>query len=411
MLTDSGGFQVFSLETLAGPSPSRGGVPAATSMAPGGTLTPERAMEIQWDLGADIAMAFDHVVPGQATHAPAEEGMERTLRWLDRCRERHGELAAGAGGADALAHHPGRHARRSPPRARSRERSSGGRGPGSRSAGCRSASRSRSCTGCWRCWDRPCPADVPPLSYGSRISAGSAGGNRARGRPVRLRRRHPQRAARHRLGPDRPGQRARRRAQGSHRRRSTPSATARPAPPSPEATSATCSWRRTCWDSGSSRSTTSGSWSASASRPGRGFWTERSEGGAGRGWSGTPGSRESRVVSRESRVLVESRGVERLRRSTPELRRRASPPSSLLVRRLSTSPTLDQTLDPRPSTLDSLPTRPPMLQSQSGSGITVLVLQMAAIGLVFYFLILRPSGQAQKSTRSCSPSSRRATRS
>src|SRR3954466_7954723 len=37
-----------------------------------------------------------------------------------------------------------------------------------------------------------------------------------------------------------------------------------------------------------------------------------------------------------------------------------------------------------------------MLQVQSGSGITVLVLQMAAIGLVFYFLILRPSGQARK---------------
>ncbi len=37
-----------------------------------------------------------------------------------------------------------------------------------------------------------------------------------------------------------------------------------------------------------------------------------------------------------------------------------------------------------------------MLQSQSGSGITVLVLQMAAIGLVFYFLILRPAGQARK---------------
>ena len=37
-----------------------------------------------------------------------------------------------------------------------------------------------------------------------------------------------------------------------------------------------------------------------------------------------------------------------------------------------------------------------MLQAQTGSGITVLVLQMAAIGLVFYFLILRPSGQARK---------------
>lgn len=37
-----------------------------------------------------------------------------------------------------------------------------------------------------------------------------------------------------------------------------------------------------------------------------------------------------------------------------------------------------------------------MFQGQSGGGLTVLVLQMAAIGLVFYFLILRPSGQARK---------------
>ena len=37
-----------------------------------------------------------------------------------------------------------------------------------------------------------------------------------------------------------------------------------------------------------------------------------------------------------------------------------------------------------------------MLQTGSGSGLSVLVLQMAAIGLVFYFLILRPSGQARK---------------
>jgi len=56
------------------------------------TLTPERAMEIQIALGADVAMAFDHVVPGQAPHALALEGMERTLRWLDRCKERHKEL-------------------------------------------------------------------------------------------------------------------------------------------------------------------------------------------------------------------------------------------------------------------------------------------------------------------------------
>ncbi len=55
-------------------------------------LTPERATEIQWHLGADIAMAFDHVVPGQSSFELACEGMERTLRWLDRCKAKHAEL-------------------------------------------------------------------------------------------------------------------------------------------------------------------------------------------------------------------------------------------------------------------------------------------------------------------------------
>jgi queuine tRNA-ribosyltransferase len=45
-------------------------------------------------------MAFDHVVPGQAPHDLAREGMERTLRWLDRCRQRH-ETLAGQGGSGA----------------------------------------------------------------------------------------------------------------------------------------------------------------------------------------------------------------------------------------------------------------------------------------------------------------------
>ncbi len=92
MLTDSGGFQVFSLEAMR--KISEDGV-EFVSHVDGTTrfFTPEKAMEIQWTLGADIAMAFDHVVPGQAPHALAEEGMERTLRWLDRCRDRHRELA------------------------------------------------------------------------------------------------------------------------------------------------------------------------------------------------------------------------------------------------------------------------------------------------------------------------------
>ncbi len=91
MLTDSGGFQVFSLEGLR--RISEHGVEFQSHVdGTLRTLTPERAMEIQVALGADIAMAFDHVVPGQAPHDLALEGMERTLRWLDRCKARHAEL-------------------------------------------------------------------------------------------------------------------------------------------------------------------------------------------------------------------------------------------------------------------------------------------------------------------------------
>jgi len=104
MLTDSGGFQVFSLEGLR--KVAEDGV-VFTSHIDGSTrrLTPERATAIQWTLGADIAMAFDHVVPGQAPYELACEGMERTLRWLSRCRQAHEALADGRGreraGADA----------------------------------------------------------------------------------------------------------------------------------------------------------------------------------------------------------------------------------------------------------------------------------------------------------------------
>ena len=94
MLTDSGGFQVFSLEGLR--RIGEDGVEFQSHVdGTYRTLTPERAMEIQWALGADVAMAFDHVVPGQAAHELANEGMERTLRWLDRCKARHMELTVG----------------------------------------------------------------------------------------------------------------------------------------------------------------------------------------------------------------------------------------------------------------------------------------------------------------------------
>jgi len=92
LLTDSGGFQVFSLEGFR--RVDEAGVEFQSHVDGGRrTLTPERAMEIQWVLGADIAMAFDHVVPGGADEPTSRDALERTLRWLDRCAKRHQELS------------------------------------------------------------------------------------------------------------------------------------------------------------------------------------------------------------------------------------------------------------------------------------------------------------------------------
>jgi queuine tRNA-ribosyltransferase len=109
MLTDSGGFQVFSLEGLRRVE-ERGVEFVSHIDGSVRTLTPESSMEIQWALGADVAMAFDQVVPGQAPLGLAEEGMERTLRWLERCRERHAQLGdRRTGGAQGSAAEPPGH--------------------------------------------------------------------------------------------------------------------------------------------------------------------------------------------------------------------------------------------------------------------------------------------------------------
>ncbi len=93
LLTDSGGFQVFSLEGFRRVDDD--GVEFQSHVDGGRRrLTPERATEIQWTLGADVAMAFDHVVPGGADESAARDALERTLRWLERCRKRHEELKA-----------------------------------------------------------------------------------------------------------------------------------------------------------------------------------------------------------------------------------------------------------------------------------------------------------------------------
>ncbi|HYK81836.1 MAG TPA: tRNA guanosine(34) transglycosylase Tgt [Gemmatimonadales bacterium] len=103
LLTDSGGFQVFSLAGLR--RVEEEGVEFQSHVDGSRRyLTPERAIEIQWTLGADIAMAFDHVVPADADRAATRDALERTLRWLERCARRHRDLAAagpdGPGGRD-----------------------------------------------------------------------------------------------------------------------------------------------------------------------------------------------------------------------------------------------------------------------------------------------------------------------
>jgi queuine tRNA-ribosyltransferase len=99
VLTDSGGFQVFSLADSN--RISEDGVLFQSHIDGSRHLfTPERVMEVQHALGADIIMAFDECSPGQATREAALSAHERTLRWLDRCRDRFAQLVAEHGTAD-----------------------------------------------------------------------------------------------------------------------------------------------------------------------------------------------------------------------------------------------------------------------------------------------------------------------
>ena len=86
ILTDSGGFQVFSLAKLR--NIKEEGV-TFQSHVDGRRIFmgPEESMRIQANLGSDIAMAFDECVENPATHAYAKLSCERTLRWLERCIE------------------------------------------------------------------------------------------------------------------------------------------------------------------------------------------------------------------------------------------------------------------------------------------------------------------------------------
>ena len=93
ILTDSGGFQVFSLASLR--KIKEEGVTFASHIDGHRIfMGPEESMQIQSRLGSDIAMAFDECVENPTTYEYAKLSCERTYRWLERCRTEHDRLNA-----------------------------------------------------------------------------------------------------------------------------------------------------------------------------------------------------------------------------------------------------------------------------------------------------------------------------
>ena len=104
ILTDSGGFQVFSLEKDKG-IPSSATHKARAHVDENGVefhshidgskhyVTPEKAIKIQHDLGADIIMAFDECAPAESSKKYFQQAMTRTHNWLVRCKKEHDKLS------------------------------------------------------------------------------------------------------------------------------------------------------------------------------------------------------------------------------------------------------------------------------------------------------------------------------
>ena len=92
ILTDSGAFQVFS---LASPNNTTDDGVRFSSHVDGSShfFTPEKAMDIQHNLGSDIIMAFDQCSEYGYTHEQARRALDRTVSWLDRCFKAHGDPA------------------------------------------------------------------------------------------------------------------------------------------------------------------------------------------------------------------------------------------------------------------------------------------------------------------------------
>src|SRR5881397_2003202 len=93
ILTDSGGFQVFSLATLR--TVDEDGVDFRSHIdGSSRRFTPESVMHIERNLGADVIMQFDHVIPGQSDESAARDASERSVRWLARCAHELRRLSA-----------------------------------------------------------------------------------------------------------------------------------------------------------------------------------------------------------------------------------------------------------------------------------------------------------------------------
>jgi len=99
ILTDSGGFQVYSLKSIRGVSEDGVMFRSHIDGSPQ-SITPERAVDIQHALGADVIMAFDECVQLPAEYDYVSESVDRTARWARRCKERH--ESSGRAGSSAL---------------------------------------------------------------------------------------------------------------------------------------------------------------------------------------------------------------------------------------------------------------------------------------------------------------------
>jgi len=90
ILTDSGGFQVFSLGKMR--KITEEGVRFSSPVnGEKIMLTPERSMEVQRSLNSDVVMIFDECTPYPATHTESKDSMELSLRWAQRSKDAHGD--------------------------------------------------------------------------------------------------------------------------------------------------------------------------------------------------------------------------------------------------------------------------------------------------------------------------------